>query len=207
MPGFYQQAVKQKQAVREVPRIERTKGLFERKGSVEGLSTRDMLRWDYEEYRLRPSWTGNSTATTIQIGMSTVPRDLKEWIPSDPEFWTACERYIDERNLSALGILAVFKAKMNTGKTKIKRRMLWITRNEGEVDAELRERLWKGLEASKVLKVKVTAVRKLGGGEYGVNMGDRVRYYRQGNSEMTRKTTAPIVRNIVQGGVGANGKL
>lgn len=233
MTKFYE-AVKQEQAVRKVPRTqELTNVQFEKKSSVEHPST-DLLRRDYEEYSLKPSWIGSSTSnsngvsspipppppqsqietlptTTIQIGLASVTRDLKEWISSDPEFWTACEKYIDERNLSALGILTAFKFKNNAGTIKRDRRMLWIVRDGGEVEAELRKRLWRGLEDIKGLKVKVKNMQKLGSGamEAAEKLGDRVRYFKQlqGNAEAMRKAMALVVRNIVEGDVGADGKL
>lgn len=232
MTEFYKEAVKQEQAVRKVPRTqELTKVPFDKKSSVTDFSTRDLLRKDYEEYSLKPSWIGSSTSdpngtsspippppqsqilptTTIQIGLASVPRDIKEWISSDPEFWTACEKYIDEQNLSVLGILTAFKFKNNAGTIKRDRRMLWIVRDGGEVEAELRKRLWRGLEDIKGLKVKVKNMQKLGSGavEAAEKLGDRVRYFKQlqGNAEAMRKAMALVVRNIVEGDVGADGKL
>lgn len=81
--------------------------------------------------------------------------------------------------------------------------MLWLVR-EGE--GELGERLWRGLEESRELKVKVKEMRKYvgagagaAGGSAAERMAGRVRIYKQGNAEATRKVTAPIVRTIVEG--------
>lgn len=212
-------------SVHELPSVqEHTKVLMEKKNSVSHLSTRDLLRRDYKEYTWKPSWPTSSSSpntspslgrastsspipsnnNTIQIGLATVPRGLKDWIPSDPDFWPATDKYLEERHLSALGILTTFKGKK--GKGKHKRQMLWLVK-EGET--ELRDRLWKGLEASKELKVKVKELKKYHGpsGDSGgaEKLTERVRIYKQGNAEATRKVTAPIVRTIIEGNGNANG--
>lgn len=230
---------------------ELTNVLMAKKTSVAHLSTRDLLRRDYKEYTWKPSWStavsassssktsssdthtpsstssstppanassaSNTSATTIQIGLATVPRGLKDWLPNDSEFWCASQNYLDERNLSALGILTTFRSK--GGKGKHKREMLWLVK-EGET--ELRDRLYKGLEESKELKVKVKEIKKYAGtgagaggsGSGGAGAGGkegaekvtgRVRIYKQGNADATRKVTAPIVRTIVEGNSNENG--
>lgn len=162
----------------------------------------------------------------MQIGLATVPRGLKDWLPNDSEFWSASQSYLDERNLSALGILTTFRGK--GGKGKHKREMLWLVK-DGE--SELKDRLWKGLEESKDLKIKVKEVKKYTGTGTGTGagaggsvcagamgtgrkdgaekVGERVRIYKQGNADATRKVTAPIVRTIVEGSQNgaAGGKL
>ncbi|TFK53057.1 DHH phosphoesterase [Heliocybe sulcata] len=163
--------------------------LQEKKGSISHLSTYDLLRRDYKEYSLTPHW---SSSGSILVGLATVPKGLKSWIPGDEEFWSQAEKWMDERCLTVLGILTTFRSR----KGKHKREILFIIR-EGDGKDELASRLWKGLEESEELRVKKKKLEK-----YESKRTDqdesRKRVYKQGNASATRKAIAPLVKRIIE---------
>jgi exopolyphosphatase len=199
----------------------RTKELLQRKSNVSHFTTRDLLRRDYKQYQLNLPWVNSKTA--INAGLSTVPFDLKLWIPRDSKgFWSATKQWMVERELYVLGILTSFRHKnFETGvQGKHKRQMLWVVREgaeiykgyestedglsvstgePSEVDVDqLASRLWDGLENSEVLQLKKCDFKKFGTREKDAGTSMRVRIYKQGNTEATRKTTAPVLRNILE---------
>ncbi|EPQ51822.1 DHH phosphoesterase [Gloeophyllum trabeum ATCC 11539] len=201
-----------------------TRVLQERKFDVGGLGTYDLLRRDYKEYSLAPSFplsaslspSSSPGTAPVQVGLATVPRGLKSWLPADHFFWGECQRWMDARGLGVLGILMTFTGSGKKGKRKHKRQQLWIVRRGYE---EVGRRLWEGLEGSGELEVVRKGVGKyLEGakgeeGERGKAEMDmegeemekeeregRVRVYKQGNAKATRKAVAPLVRRIIEGG-------
>ncbi|KDQ56733.1 hypothetical protein JAAARDRAFT_59002 [Jaapia argillacea MUCL 33604] len=178
-----------------------TNTLQTKKADVSHLSTTDLLKRDYKEYTLTPSW---ATSENILVGLSSVPVGCTSWIQNDKDFWADCEKWMADRGLAALGILTSFrgepkKNRFKTSKGKHKREQLWVVNVEG-VGAELATRLWKGLEGSKDLKAKRKSFKKLGGKDEGNFTSTKVaRLYKQGNVEANRKVTAPLVRTIVEG--------
>ncbi|KZV74962.1 DHH phosphoesterase [Peniophora sp. CONT] len=190
-------------AVRELNDI-----LQSKKNDVAHLDTRDLLRRDYKEYMLSPAW---APETTFRAGLATVPRGLKGWLEdlrpstagtnpkgklkSSPDFWDACVAYMDERGLDALGVLTTWRDDGRIGQRgKSRREQAWLVRAASDSD-ELPRRLWSGLEESKVLKVK-----RKDGKRYGWSReGWVARVYEQGDASATRKATAPLLRDIVEG--------
>lgn len=173
--------------------------LSEKKGSVSHLNTSDLLRRDYKEYTMTPSWAKDKT---IKVGLASVPVGLKSWIKGDQAFWTSTEEWMAERKLAALGILTSFRAakELNKqGKPKHKREQLFVVRKE-EVP-ELATRLFEGLEASSELKLKTKRFKKLSGAHDTKLFSDEVdaKAWKQGNVDATRKVTAPVVKNIIEG--------
>ncbi|KAG2135168.1 hypothetical protein DEU56DRAFT_871761 [Suillus clintonianus] len=89
-----------------------------------------------------------------------------------------------ERDLSILGMLTTFRNKKGKGGGE----QLWIIKTG---DEGIAEKLWEGLEASEELELKrldfSNAVR-------GVIYCEA---YKQGNTDSTRKQTAPILRRLM----------
>lgn len=173
--------------------------LSEKKGSVSHLNTSDLLRRDYKEYTMTPSWAKDMS---IKVGLASVPVGLKPWIQGDEHFWTSTEEWVAQRNLAVLGILTSFRdeKKLNKhGKPKHKREQLFVVR-QGDVP-DLATRLFEGLEASQELKLKSKSFKKLSGAKGAKLFSDEVdaRAWKQGNVDATRKVTAPVVKNIIEG--------
>ena len=184
------------------------KTLQEKKFDISHLSTRDQIRRDYKEYTMTPSWAATQP---ILIGIASVPLGLKYWVPNDSDFAGSVEKWMDDRGLAALGICTSFhdKDKKHDGKHgKHKREQLWVVRTAEGADAEagvgvegLAERLFKSLEESEVLKLKEKDLKE----DYGIKKkagfrGDFVaRVWGQKNVDATRKVTAPLVRETVEG--------
>ncbi|KAF7790598.1 hypothetical protein EIP86_001554 [Pleurotus ostreatoroseus] len=178
---------------------ELTQTLQAKKADVSHLNTRDLLRRDYKEYSLVPSWASDKP---ILVGLSTVPMGLKSWVPRDAAFWTSTEEWMKDRGLAVLGILTSFRdeEKMNKhGKGKHRREQLFVVR-EGELEG-LAEKIFQGLKSNEELDLKKINLTE----DYGVQ-GDvgfapeyKWKVWKQGNVEATRKITAPVVKAIVEG--------
>ncbi|KAH8990734.1 DHH phosphoesterase [Lactarius akahatsu] len=171
---------------------ELTKTLEAKKDSVDHLGARDLLRRDYKEYRFVPSWNAEGT---LVVGLASVPRGIKAITGGDEKggkvLGAACVAWLQEKGLDMLGVLTSWK-----DKGKHRREMVWVVRD----DKEAKQRLWKGLEGSKELKLQRKEGKKyVDGMESGVGKGLKVRVYEQGNAHATRKVTAPLIRVIVEG--------
>jgi exopolyphosphatase len=195
-----------------------TAELLEKKNSVSHLSTRDLLRRDYKQYYSNLPWALGATA--INSGLSTVPIDLKTWIPRDTrEFWSSINEWMELKKLSILGILTSFHDEKSSGKSgrgKHKRQMLWVVHEGVDVVVdqglktessdqpkrlnvdELASRLWAGLEASQDLELEKSKLEKFGTSEQDLDSSMRIRIYKQGNTNASRKTTAPLLKNILE---------
>ena len=172
--------------------------LREKKSDVSHLGTRDLLRRDYKEYTFTPS---RAPEKTILVGLSTIPIGLHPWASKDELFWQETEEYMTERNLSVLGMLTSFLDDKKTnkhGKPKHRREQLFVVR-EGDVE-ELSDRLFKGLKHSEELDLKKRSLADdyhtesppAFSGKY------RIKVWEQGNTDATRKVTAPLVKRIIQ---------
>jgi len=170
-----------------------------RKSSVDQLSPRNLLRRDYKEYRFVPAWNAEGT---VLVGLATVPRGIKAITGGDKdggrELATACIGWLQERGLDALGVLTSWKDEGKGSKKEKKRReMVWVVRGE----EELEDRLWKGLEGSEELKLKLDRKEN---GKYVAGMEEaggkdfKIRMYEQGNAQATRKVTAPLIKTIIE---------
>lgn len=176
------------------------KTLQEKKADISHLGTRDLLRRDYKEYSMVPSWAASSEP--VVVGLSTVPLGLKSWIPKDPQFWSETETWMRERGLGVLGILTTFRdadKSKGHGKGKHRREQLFVVR-AGACEG-LPERLFDGLQRSEELNLKARDFVEDYGAEKDVGFGEgfEARVWKQGNVDATRKVTAPAVKAIIEG--------
>ncbi|KAH9834871.1 DHH phosphoesterase [Rhodofomes roseus] len=178
-----------------------------KKNSVAHLGVRDLLRRDYKEYAHTPAF---APSRELLIGLASVPLGLATLVPRDEaQFVNDTKHYMDERGLTALGVLTSFrddKKPGKGGKGKHRREQLWVVHASDDVQSELARRLFRGLEENDVLQLKKRKWEKIGadpavwdrsGGAFGE--GWRVKAWKQKNADATRKATAPIVKAIVEG--------
>ena len=179
-----------------------------KKNSVAHLGARDLLRRDYKEYALAPAFASRE----ISIGLASIPLGLASLVSRDAaQFVADAKGWMDERGLSALGVLTSFRDEHKPGKSgkrKHRREQLWVVRTRDDVEGQLVQRLFAGLESSEELRLKRKKWKKVGvdpvvwervGGPFGEAW--RVAAWKQKNADATRKTTAPIVKAIVEGSV------
>ena len=175
-----------------------TRILENKKSSVDLLSQRDLIRRDYKEYQFVPGWKAEGK---VFVGLASVPRGIEAITGGNKKggrkVATAWIAWLNERGLDALGVLTSWKEeRKGSKKGKHRREMVWVIRD----DKELKGRLWKGLEGSKELELER---RRKEGTKYIAGMveeaGDlKIRVYEQGNSQATRKVTAPLVKTIIE---------
>ncbi|KAG7449604.1 DHH phosphoesterase [Guyanagaster necrorhizus] len=162
--------------------------LATKKADVSHLSARDLLRRDYKEYTYTLQW--HPDKPTVKVGLSTVPLRLKDWGSKGKLF---CEGvgYMQARGLQVLGVLTTFKKTKKNGKEKTKhcREMAWIVLSDTGLD----KRLWQGLEEDQEIRVERHKFKT------GKVVGEaNVKVYKQGNAGATRKTTAPLLKRILE---------
>ncbi|EDR10579.1 exopolyphosphatase [Laccaria bicolor S238N-H82] len=186
---YYQEAVKTL-----------TSNLVTKKADVSQLSAHDLIRRDYKEYTFTLSWAKETPSPSIKAGLSTVPVQLKIW-GSDGKLEDAAVTWMQSRGLSVLGILTSYNKKpkrLGKAKGKHERETAWIILDHQGVDtAELATRLWTGLEGNKEISVKK---RKKFDLEKGGRLpgGAKAKVYKQGNPKATRKTIAPLLKDILE---------
>jgi exopolyphosphatase len=171
-----------------------TNELLVRKGSISHLSNRDLLRRDYKQYLYTSANSSTpGSITTISVGLSTVPVDLKEWVQKDSN---ALVEWMKERSLMVHGSLTSFRRVNDKREAKHKRQQLWIIRKG--VSEEFEKKFWSSVESDKVLKVEVIKdfEEKMVLGPLSGEV--RFRVYKQGNVNATRKAVAPLVKQIVE---------
>ncbi|KAI0074615.1 DHH phosphoesterase [Panus rudis PR-1116 ss-1] len=180
---------------------EMAKTLDEEKSSVAHLNTTDLLRRDYKEYTMTPHWQKDKP---ILIGLASVPVGLKLWTKRDQAFFTSTEQFMNERKLTVLGVLTSFRdeEKLNKhGKPKHRREQLFVVR-KGEVKG-LAKILFKGLEASKELKLKKMDLKNKSKFSFkkhkDFSKEFKARMWKQKNVDATRKVTAPVVKGVIEG--------
>jgi exopolyphosphatase len=180
--------------VKEV--MELTQTLAIKKDDVGQLSLRDLLRRDYKEERLVPAW---SAEESLLVGLASVPRGVKTITGGNKkgrrELGEACVGLFKENGLSVLGVLTSWRDEgKGHGKGKHRREMIWVVRD----GKELKQRVWKGLEDSRELRVERKKGSKYMGGMSDAGGKDlKMRMYEQGNAKATRKVTAPLIREII----------
>ncbi|KAH9854599.1 DHH phosphoesterase [Lenzites betulinus] len=168
--------------------------LQEKKASVAHLNTLDLLRRDFKEYNLTPA---HAPSGEILVGLSSVPIGFKSWLSHHPDFWSFTEKFMEERGLTALGILTSFRDSekvTKSGKAKHRREQMYIVRG----DEKLAHRLFDALEECEELKLKRKTFSDYGVHK-GFSTGIRARVWKQKNLDATRKATAPLVKNIIEG--------
>lgn len=94
-----------------------TKNLKTRKEDVSRLGTRDLLRRDFKECALTPSWAKDSQ---IRVGLTSVPVGFASWIPRDKDFYGTVEGLVKEQQLAALVILTSFDEEKESKKSEKK---------------------------------------------------------------------------------------
>lgn len=191
----------------EIPELRDLTGtLLAKKGDVSHLTTRDLLRRDYKEYTLVPS--SSNTEKTILVGLATVPIGLSTWLHrvGSDSFWREAQEFVEERQLSVLGVLTSFRDEEHPTKKhregKHRREQVWFVR-EGEEEGieSLADKLFEGLKNAEILDLK----KRRFSADYGVKKPlwakeeVRVKVWEQGNAHATRKVTAPLVRGIIEG--------
>ncbi|GBE83411.1 DHH phosphoesterase [Sparassis crispa] len=169
-----------------------------RKASVAHLGTRDLLRRDYKEY----TYTLPRGAD-VCVGLASVPVGLHAWLSREPggAFGTEAEAWMRTRELDVLGVLTSFRDAESehsgkSGRGKHRREQLYVVR-----DKALAETLFSGLEESEELKLKRRKWKDYDLTKEKVGFGGdvAVRVWKQKNVDATRKTTAPLVKSIIEG--------
>lgn len=203
-PNANPDALFEVQAIKEM-----TKTLIDKKSDVSHLGALDLLRRDYKEYSHKLSWaTGQPT---VKAGLSTVPTSLKVWA-TEGRLEKAAVEWMERRDLTILGVLTSYRdvKKQVVGKNKQgkhKREMAWIilekpplakSANDGLTSDALARRIWQGLEADKEIDVEPFKKFTLDKSSI-LPPNSKVRLYKQGNAHATRKTTAPLLKNILEG--------
>ncbi|KAG8906977.1 Exopolyphosphatase [Tulasnella sp. 403] len=154
--------------------------LSHRKKDVSHLSTRDLLRRDYKQFK----------AGDLQVGLSSVPYGLDDWVEKDSNLWKGVENFMQERGTAINGVLTTYKSK----KGKHHRELLFLI-NDDTVPKEVEQRLLDGLKASKELELKkkdkIDVPKKLHG-----------KVWDQGNNKANRKVIAPLVMDLIGGNDG-----
>ena len=187
-----------------------TKSLKTKKEDVSRLGTRDLLRRDYKEYTLTPSWAKDSQ---IQVGLASVPIGFGSWIPRDKDFYGAVEGWVKERQLAALAILTSFSDETESkkksekdgkkkAKEKHKRQLLVVVAD----NKDLASKLFPGLEQRPQLQLEERSFKKFGAkkatGDFGWVL--QAKAYKQGDVSATRKAIAPIISEVVEGSPNTN---
>ena len=133
----------------------------------------------------------------IQVGLASVPIGFATWLQAHDDFYKETERYMKERGLAVLGILTSFSDQGSpggSGRGKHRREQMYVVHR----DKQLADTLFDALAESEELRLKRVKFP-----EYGVHngFGDdfRARIWQQKNIEATRKVTAPLVKNIIEG--------
>ncbi|KAJ7662005.1 exopolyphosphatase [Mycena polygramma] len=188
--------------VSDIPEVKRlSDDLAYRKMDVSHLGAWDLLRRDYKEYTYTLNW--HPSTPSVKAGLATVPVKLRSW-GSDGKLEEEAQRWMEHRGLSLLGVLTSFRDTKKFGKSgkgKHRREMAWFIRDGSDSRTlqldDVASRLWMGLQGND--EIKVTKHKKM-------NMGKskhlpptvRAMAYKQGNANATRKTTAPLLKNILE---------
>ncbi|KAJ7248600.1 hypothetical protein B0H12DRAFT_1203065 [Mycena haematopus] len=184
-------------SITEVKRL--SDDLSDKKVDVSHLGAWDLLRRDYKEYTYTLNW--HPAAPTIKAGLATVPVKLRSW-GSDGKLEKEAQRWMEHRRLSVLGVLTSFRDTSKFGKSgkgKHRREMAWFVRDNSDSTLQLDDiasRLWKGIEANEEIKVTKHKMNLANSTEIPATL--RAKTYKQGNAGATRKTTAPLLKNILE---------
>lgn len=194
------------------------KELSEKKHSVAHLSSRDLLRRDYKEYAFL---TGDGIP--LSVGLSTVPFGTKPWLVKEadatPGYRASLEAWAKERRLDVVGVLNTFKS---ANKGHHRRELLILV--GGGIDAplesvssnvkanvdEISQALVAGLEDTKTLKLDKQKLKDdyadikgpAGDHAHAKEVVGVVHFWRQNNTEGTRKVIAPAFKSIIEGITG-----
>lgn len=178
--------------------------LTEIKYDVSNLTTYELLERDYKQY----SWdTAAARFPILTVGLSTVPRRLRDQLAAETDGWTSylstADEYMLELGLDVVGVSTTFK----TSKGKSRRELVIAVRAGGAL-ADLEEaqyvmgQIARGLEHEEALFELQPWSEK--GDDVVVDAGGRldtpnrvVRVWKQANHHSTRKQIAPALHAIV----------
>ncbi|KAJ6511396.1 exopolyphosphatase [Mycena vitilis] len=185
-----------------IPEVKRlSDDLAYRKMDVSHLGAWDLLRRDYKEYTYTLNW--HPSTPSVKAGLSTVPVKLRSW-GSDGKLEEEAQRWMEHRGLSLLGVLTSFRDTKKFGKSgngKHRREMAWFIRDGSDSRTlqldDVASRLWMGLEGNDEIKVTKHKKMNLGKSKH-LPSTVRAMAYKQGNANATRKTTAPLLKNILE---------
>ncbi|KAJ6588470.1 hypothetical protein B0H19DRAFT_978402 [Mycena capillaripes] len=186
----------------DIPEVKRlSDDLSGKKMDVSHLGAWDLLRRDYKEYTYTLNW--HPSTPSIKAGLATVPVKLRSW-GSDGKLEGEAQRWMEHRGLSVLGVLTSFRDTSKFGKSgkgKHRREMAWFIRDGSDSQTlkldDVASRLWTGLERND--EIKVTKHKKMNlENSSKIPPTVRAMVYKQGNANATRKTTAPLLKNILE---------
>jgi exopolyphosphatase len=183
-----------------------TSQLIATKMNVSHLSTRYLLLRDYKEYIF-----DTATSTSLRVGLSTVPMNLKTWLTRDGGGWEAymksMDAWMEERQLDIAGVLTTYKSE---GKGKSRRELLFVVRlreeSRGLDGKKVFDSLANGLRTDPTLQLEDWGNKGGLGSGPGIallNSGAEGRYggvWNQANTAATRKQVQPAVVSIESGG-------
>jgi exopolyphosphatase len=164
-----------------------TATLSKKKSDVADLSTKDLLRRDYKEYALNVQ-----PSQAITSGLGTIPVSLSDFFAASKSPVKEIQDWFDERDVSVLGVLASYRDKDD----KKRRKQLWVVK---AADKSLAKKLWRGLESNKELDLERLDLEDVASDEPEFGKKYIVRAYKQGNTDASRKRTAPILQEILEG--------
>lgn len=180
--------------------------LNEVKNDVGHLTLPDLLARDYKAYAIPSAYL--QSAPAVQLGLASVPVSLKRILsraePATPwpAFVAGLDAYATEHRLTLLGVLTSFKSE-----TKGKRKRELVLYSPAGVDPADAASLWAAfvprLEASELLSLgpwKAAAANADDG--WAVDWaGGHGQVWSQRKADATRKTVAPVLREVLSGGV------
>ena len=193
------------------------------KHNVARLPTRDLLRRDYKEFTFK---TADDVA--LLVGLSTVPLSTKEWLAREaqnqPGYRKSLEAWALERKLDVVGVLTTYKS---ANKGHHRRELLILVGGaitepllsvgseiKGNIDT-LADALAKGLESQKELELELRELKDEfadiagppGEHAHAEQVAGVVLFWRQHNTDATRKIIAPAFRTIIEGINGVKSTL
>lgn len=200
-----------------------TDELKEKKDSVEHLSSRDLLRRDYKEFVFK-----TSEGIPITAGLSTVPLGTKVWLKKEkdntPGYRETLEIWAKERKLDIVGVLNSFKS---ANKGHHRRELLMLvggaidtplasasTNLKANIDT-LANALVKGLESHEVLNLEAEELKgdfadikgSKGNHSHAKDVVNVVHFWRQNNTDASRKIIAPAFKSVIEGLSGVKSTL
>ena len=154
------------------------KSLFDRlqaeKFNVSALSTRDILRRDYKEYRLG----------AVKCGISSALLPLGEWIGKDPQLEASFAEYARSRELDLLLAMCAY------ARPEFRRELAVYS-----VDAALVERVVAFLDGSGL----GLSPLQPGAGSFDGPEGGSLRCFAQADAGRSRKKLQPLLAGYLQG--------
>jgi len=150
------------------------KVLFDRlqfeKFNVAALSSRDILRKDYKEYRMG----------SLLCGMSSALLPLADWMKKDPRLEDSYRKYREERKLDVLLVMSAYTAPEFTRELAVH-----------AADAQLRKRLYDFMNQAGLGLASLKTASAANG---------NTDYYSQADLSQSRKKLQPLLSEFLQKG-------